>query len=174
MNNVLNRIKNYEGSILGIGIKEQKLKDAIWKNKRIYTCDLLEDEEEISGKSICYNIDKKTVQIKKLYQAYGKNKIDYILCNIENMNRFLPYIWRDAFYIGKKEICFYGKFTEEDASIFMQKCKRYNVKIEQIKEKNYLFFFMKKASIPRYKSYLYFWFDKINLFLDKISEILEQ
>lgn len=174
MDNVLNRIKNYEGCILGIGIKEQIVKDVIWNNHKIYKCDLLEDIKEKNEETTSLETYKKVVQIKNLYQTYRKNKMDYILCNIDGMTPYLPYIWRDAFAISKKEICFYGTFTKEEIPIFLKRCKRYSHKIKQIKGKKCLFFFIEKEKVPRYKSYLYFWLDRVNLFLDKISEILEQ
>lgn len=176
MKNLINRIKNYEGAILGINIEEEKIKDAIYQNEKIYKCDLLEDRiskenlEKIKEKTKDY---EKVVPIRNLGKKYKKKKMDYLICDIDKTEKYMPYILRDIFLVSKKEACFYSK-KKEEADLFLEKVKRLETKIEKCKEGKYVFFYLKKKNIPRYKSYLYFFIDEISLFLDKITDFLEK
>lgn len=174
MKNLIDKIEKLEGSILGINITEEKIKDAIAKNEKIYKCDLLEDLNRKEISTLETNTYNKIVQIKALHKVYQKNKIDYLLCNVEKLEKYIPYIWKNAFQISKKEICFYGIFSKEKKEEFIKKCRRYKSNVKEKNEGKYTFFYIQTEKVPRRKSYFYFILDEVNLFLDKITEILEK
>lgn len=174
MKNLTNKIKKIKGIVLGINIEEQQIKKAIYQNEKIYKCDLLESVKKETKNTQEKENHQKTVQIKKLKKVYHENKVDYLLCNINNIEKYIPYIWKDAFSITKKEICFYGILEKEEKQNFLEKCQRYKGEINRQQEGKYTFFYIQSNKVPWYKSYFYFGIDEINLFLDKITEFLEK
>lgn len=166
-------INSLEGNILGINIKEEKIKEALYHNQKIYKCDLLENRENQSGKRSAKE-NHPVVQIKNLKKAYRKQKIDYLLCNIQNLEKYMPYIWKDAFIISKKGMILYGILDEEASKELYKKCTKYQTNIEKRKAKPYTIFSMASKKVPLYKNYIYFFCDKAYLFFNQITDFLEK
>ena len=128
VNNYLNNvIKNLDGSLIGIGIEEEKTINLIDKNKKINICNLLDcfnPESEEKGKI-------KKIRIRKLRKKFKKNKTNYIICNIEKVDKFKEKFVYDSIYICNKDIYLYDKNNTNLENI----TRRYSrfCELEQIK-----------------------------------------
>jgi len=126
--NKLNEIvKELDGNIIGIGIQDEKILNSISKNNNILECNLLDSfskEEGSKGK------DKK-VKISKLRKKFKKKKTDYIICNIDVVNKFVKKFIPDSIYLNKKYLYLYemNGFNIEKIKKYYS---RYSKNIEQI------------------------------------------
>jgi len=127
--NLYSIISNMSGFVLTIGTDE-KLGKKIKDNDLITRCDILngfskndKNDKSIKKKKI------KTINIKKLRKIYKKKKVDYIICNYEQISKYLKTFIKDSVYINKTKLYFYG---EVDKNI-IKKYERYNSNIS-IKE----------------------------------------
>lgn len=100
-------VKNMNGSLIGIGIKDLDIIHEIDKNKKILMCDLL---NSISPKS--KSTDKKRHKkkyVKNLKKQYKKKNIDNMIINVEEVEKMLKTFIRDSIYINKDQIYYFSK-----------------------------------------------------------------
>ena len=120
-------IKDLNGFVLGVGYLNNKIIDAINKNNNIEV-DLLSNNSLASDKNM---LDKKTrkngkrVNIKKLKKLFRHKKPDYILCNVDSVNKYLKYFIKDSLYITKNKIYIYSDSNNIDLDDLAKKYKRY-------------------------------------------------
>lgn len=135
--NLLEIIKKLEGNIIGIGL-DDKLLSGFTKNNlvNVYT---IERDEKVSA--LCKNKKRKTnsgktINIKKLYKYFKKDSVDYIICNIEEVNDYLKYFIKDSVYLNNKKIYLYGPKEKIDCDLLKKRYKRYksNVEIKEFKD----------------------------------------
>lgn len=119
INNYINNvIKDLEGSLIGIGIEEEKTINLIDKNKNITICNLLD----------CFNPDSdesgklKKIGVRKLRKKFKKNRTNYMICNIEKIDKFKEKFVYDSIYICNKDIYLYDKNDNNLDSVI----RRYN------------------------------------------------
>ena len=121
-------IKDLNGNVLGIGLDE-KLTNLIEKNDKIIECNLL--NSYIKGK-FKRSFFKKTIKIKKLRKVFKKKKVNYIICNYDEIFKYLNTFVKDSIYINKNKLYFYGNI---DINLLKLKYGRYNTKINIIDKK---------------------------------------
>lgn len=128
INNYLNNvIKNLDGSLIGIGIEEEKTINLIDKNKKITICNLLD----------CFNPDSyesgklKKIRVRKLRKKFKKNRTNYMICNIEKIDKFKEKFVYDSIYICNKDIYLYDQNNVNLESV-IRRYSRFS-KIEKIK-----------------------------------------
>ena len=100
-------IKNMNGSLIGIGIKDVDLIEEIDKNNKIVMCDLL-NSVSINSKNVSKK-RKKKIYIKNLKKRYKHNNIDYMIINVDEVIKMLKTFIRDTVYITDKKIYYYSK-----------------------------------------------------------------
>lgn len=134
MNNNLKKdlfdtIKKLNGTLLTIGIDDPKVLIEIDKNKNIYTSYSLKRNNKRLTKEEKNNgyVD---IKISKLNKKL-KNKIDYILCDVNGINIYLRQVINSSFDLVSKKIIFYGVYDEYDVDRIINKYKRYNVKVDK-------------------------------------------
>ena len=74
----------------------------------------------------------KTIKIKKIRKVFKKKKIDYIICNYDEISNYLNTFVKDSIYINKGKLYFYGNI---DVDLLKLKYGRYNVEINLIDKK---------------------------------------
>ena len=99
-------VKNMSGSLVAIGIKDTDIIKAIEKNNKITMCDLLNSVSIISKTTDKKRRKKKYV--KSLKKHYKKNKIDYMIVNVDEVTRMLKTFIRDSIYINQKDIYYFS------------------------------------------------------------------
>lgn len=117
-------IENLNGNVLGIGLDE-KLINYIEDNNNILECNLL--ESKIKGKKTCFFARTKTIKIKKIRKVFKKKKVDYIICNYEDIYKYLNTFVKDSIYINKNKLYFYGNV---DVELINKKYQRYETVID--------------------------------------------
>lgn len=174
MENYLEKqIKNMEGSLLGIGITSEKIKNAINKNDKITICNLLEENTKGIGKKKFSILNKpRTINIKKIKKIFRKKRVDNIICNIDTIKKFQKTFVRDSVYINKNKLYIFG--DKEDLEIIKEKYERYTKDIELKKEgKEYILTINNEnTKNNKLKDIGYWWIDTGNSFLDFLTLIL--
>lgn len=169
---LIDKVKNISGNLLVIGVESDKVIEEIHNNKNIIISNSLDDDTKNKNKG--KEIKRKVVSIRKIRRLFKKKKIDYLICNIEKLNRFMRNFIKDSIYICKKEVIFYGNINDYDINKLIKRYKRYNVVID-IKEKDkefYLIINAEKAKNNKFKDLLYYIKDSFSDAGDFISEIL--
>ncbi len=124
--------KCLSGNVLGIGVDE-KIAQILEQNERVLNCNLL--NSKVSSISIGKEGKEKKISVKKLRKIFKKKNVDYIVCNIGEMKKHLKTFIRDSVYINKDILYIYNIKDEELKEELIKKYKRYNTKIEEIKDK---------------------------------------
>lgn len=130
INDLKNISKNIDGNIITIGLEYKTVINELDKNKQINNFYSM----EFNGKKRSKNKEKnrkkrKTISIKKIRKIFKKKRIDYIICNSEDINRFLRTFIRDSVYINKKKLYIYGNKKNIDFELIEKRYKRYNTTI---------------------------------------------
>lgn len=135
MNNLIEIINSLKGNLLGIGIIDEKMLDAIENNDNINLCYIL-SSKSLTGKK--FNMTKKgknkKVNIKKLKKQFKKKSIDTIICNYETIKQFYRSFIPNSIYINKGTLYIYG--NKQEIETIKQKYQRYTNEIEIIKTDN--------------------------------------
>lgn len=164
-------VREIEGSLLGIGIKENKILELIEENNKILNCDLLNSNnihsKDGKGKRM------KTISIKKIRKVFKKKRFDYIIANSEELKKYFKTFVRDSIYINKKKIYIYVD-NEYDFSRLETMYKRYNaiMKVEKCKDGNILIIDTSKSKDHKFKNKFYYFFDTIYDVFDNIGDFL--
>ena len=153
-------IKNLDGNVLGIGLTEDLIKE-IEDNDKIVNCNLL--NSYIKGKKK-FSLFNKTIKIKKIRKVFKKKKIDYIICNYDEINNYFNTFIKDSIYINKKKIYYFGNV---DIDFLKYKYGRYNTNII-IKNKNLIEIDVSKAKNNFFKDNYY----RLKDFKDKLVELI--
>lgn len=167
--NIKKYIKNMTGKVIGAGIDNEEIIDAIDKNNKIIECDLLNsiDINTSKGKK------KKKKYVKKLRKKYKKKKVNYVIVNSNKINKYLKTFVRDSIYINNTEIYYYMD-KKEDTENIIKRYKRYNTEIEIIKcdDGNIIRINTSKAKNKFLKDKIYYILDTLSNIADVIGDIL--
>lgn len=125
--------KYLTGNVLGIGVDE-KISDILEKNDKVINCNLL--NSKVKSKEQVKRKKQKKISIKKIRKIFKKKNVDFIICNINEIKKYLKTFIRDSVYINKNLLYIYNIEDNELKNELIKKYKRYNTEIEEIKEKN--------------------------------------
>ena len=126
--------KVVSGNVLGIGVDET-ISEILNQNERVITCNLLNEIVKKSSKVEGKKKRLKRIRIKKLRKVFKKKKVDFIICNMEEIKKYMKTFVKDSIYINKNILYIYNIKDEEIKQEIIKKYKRYNTNIEEIKEK---------------------------------------
>lgn len=172
---LLEIIKKMEGNVIGVGIAS-KLLDGFNKNNRVnvYTIDNAKPGIGISKSKKRTTSSGKTINIKKLYKYFKKDSIDYIICNIEEVNDYLKYFIRDSVYLNNKTLYLYGNKNIIDIDLLKKRYKRYKSILEVKEYKNSLLLIIDNSNkkINWFMNKLYFILDSLYNLVEFISNVL--
>lgn len=120
--------KEVSGNVITIGLEYKTVLDELDKNEKIKELYSM----QFNGKKKIKNKEKgkkrnKVVSIKKIRKIFKKKRIDYIICNIEDITRFLRTFIRDSVYINKSKLYIYGSKNNIDLELIEKRYNRYNV-----------------------------------------------
>lgn len=157
---LIKEISKFKGNILGIGLSN-KLADAVYDNEKIVYCDLLtnEDEKEESTKS-----NGEILNIRDLYKKY-KSNLDFIIINYNKIKKYNIYILKYMNNLPNKKAIIYNI---KNMDIYINRLNKLNIKYKKID--NILIITPNKKN--KFKTLLYFYFDKLKFQIDKLIEIL--
>lgn len=171
-NELLLKIKEINGNVLVIGISDQKVIKAVEANENIIVCNFLDSNME--GKRKIFGKRGKTISIKKIRRVFKKKKIDYIICNLNEISKYLRYFIKDSIFLCKGEVIYIGKFNDYNLDILMKRYQRYNVSInlKENKKEFLLNIDVSKAKNNKMKEIIYFISDILSELSNFISDFL--
>ncbi len=185
-------IKKFEGSVLAIGLNVDLIK-RLEENMNILDLDTLnlidnrrknkfskknldEKVKELREHDEKYKIQRlktKKINIKKLRKYYNKKKTNYLICNYEEIKRFMKYFIKDSVYINNNMLYLYG-ISLEDVKTIVKKYKRYNVLIKPTIKDDYFILEIdnKESKNNKIKDFFYLIHDTIENVVEFIGDIL--
>lgn len=161
------------GNVLAIGV-DNKIIKKLEQNDRIENCNLLDCEMPITKEKNTKKQKGKKIRIKKIRKIFKKKKVDFIICNINHVKKYLKTFIKDSVYINKDMLYIYDIKDENLQEELTKKYKRYNVKIEIIKDENDIILKIdnKKSKTNVFKDFIYLIIDNFFCVIDIISDIL--
>ena len=161
-------VDNLKGSLLGIGLENEKIIDKINNNDKILTCFLLENNKAKKTSKLSFAGHRKKVNIKKLKKVFGKKRLNTVICNFEYAKKFMRHFILQSTLITKDNLYLYGKFTEEELEIIQTKYQRYtnDIIVKKINDDCLI-----KINLSKAKNK--FWRDKIYYFQDLGERIID-
>ena len=121
------------GNVLGIGVDE-KITEILEQNSLVTNCNLLNSYTKQTNKTKTKKQKTKQIRIKKLRKVFKKKKVDFIICNIEEIKKYTKTFIKDSVYINKDMLYIYNIKDEELKQELIKKYKRYNTIVEEIKD----------------------------------------
>ena len=172
--NILKEIKNMKGSLLGIGIDDANMLDAIENNDNIDLCYILSNGGKRKNKKfkLFRKGRTKKINIKKLKKHFKKKSIDNVLCDYKVIKKFYKSFVPNSIYINKGKLLIYGNIKELDR--IKEKYERYtnDIKIEKTNKSFLLIINNKKIKTNIIKTNYYKLKDTFNDALDYLTEFL--
>lgn len=165
--------KVVSGDVLGIGVDET-ISEILEQNERVLNCNLLNSFSNTQNSKQEKKQRLKKIRIKKIRKVFKKKKVDFIICNIDEIKKYLKTFIKDSIYINKDILYIYNIEDEELKKELIKKYKRYNVKIEELKDnkKTILKIDNKLSKTNIFKDTFYLIIDTTIQLLNIISDIL--
>lgn len=121
--------KNINGKVLVIGLENITVEQVLDKNENITELYTMKFNGKKKTKDKSGGRRGKTISIKKIRKIFKKKRVDYIICNIEDISKFLRTFIRDSVYINKTKLYIYGTKENLDIELIEKRYKRYNTSI---------------------------------------------
>lgn len=123
--------KVVSGNVLGIGVDEN-ISGILEQNARVLNCNLLNSFSNTKSTKEEKKQRLKKIRIKKLRKVFKKKKVDFIICNIDEIKKYIKTFVKDSIYINKEILYIYNLKDEETKKEIIKKYKRYNTKIDEL------------------------------------------
>ena len=161
------------GNVLGIGVDE-KISEILEQNDLVTNCNLLNSYSKETNKKQTKKKKLKKIRIKKLRKVFKHKKVDFIICNTEEIKKYLKTFIKDSVYINKDMLYLYNIKDEELKQELIKKYKRYNTIVEEIKDNNEIILKIdnKNSKTNIFKDTLYLIIDTLTQLLNIISDLL--
>ena len=175
MSKLVYDIKNLKGYVLGVGILKDKILTCLEKNDFVEVNILTNNNIEIPKKSKLNNsIDNqkkgKKIIIKKLKKYFKHHKPDYMICNIDDVLRYLKYFVKDSLYITNNKIFIYSNDSKLSLEEIAKRYKRYTKNVEICDD--YILIDSSNYTPSMFKNMYYYIADTVLSLYNFISNIL--
>lgn len=164
-------IQKIEGNVLGFGLNNDDLLDAISDNQHITECNLLNlkghgDNSSSDGKKL------KSFSIRSLRKKFKKKKTNVIIANDEDVQFFYTNFIKDSIYLANREI--YLFFYSNDYEKVIKRYKRYHTKIKVISCSDGIILKIDVTNIKstRWKDFKWNMIDQVSNVVDIITDIM--
>lgn len=173
-NELVKVVKNLKGSLLGIGIENEKVINEINKNNSILTCFLLENNKKRSVSKLSFSGKRKKANIKKLKKTFGKKRLNNVICNYEYSKKFMRQFVPGSVAINNGKLYLYGSMTDEEVENIKRKYNRYTKDIEIKKDKDECLIIINNENTSNkfFKDKLYSLMDFGENFMDILTNLL--
>lgn len=122
--------KEATGSFVSIDLQYPTVTSILEKNPNIVNGYLLEFDGKKKGKGKNTKAKRsRNINIKKLRKTFKKKSIDTILCNYEEVQKYMRFFTKDSIYINKGKLYLYGKKEEYVLEDIESYYKRYKTNI---------------------------------------------
>jgi ABC-type xylose transport system substrate-binding protein len=129
---IIKIINESKGTLLGIGLNDEKILDAIEDNDNIHTCYLLSNDTPKDKNFYFFKKGRnKVINIKKIKKYFKKKSLDIIICNYSIIKKFMNSFIYNSIYLNNKTLYIY---SNENLEKELKKYQRYtnDVKIKKI------------------------------------------
>lgn len=169
-----NICKDFSGNVLTIGLEFPTVEDVLDKNEKINKSYSMSFNGKKRTKSHEKGRRDRVVSIRKIRKIFKKKRLDYIVCNIEDIEKFLRTFIKDSVYINKNKLYIYGYKKNMDIELLEKRYQRYNTKIEIIEfDKQVLMIIDNtKSKNNRFKDFFYNISDLCYSFINLIGDLL--
>ena len=124
INDVKKLLKGLKGTLLMVSVNNEYLLDIANKNKDLLEVYFLDRAKIFNGFGKTKKEKTNNVKLRKLKRKF-KNKLDYMLCDVNGINIDLNRVIYNTYNIIGKKIIFYGIYDEYDVDIIASKYKRF-------------------------------------------------
>lgn len=122
--------KDISGNVLTIGLDFPTVEQVLEQNEKIVKSYSMNFNGKKRTKKYEQGQKGKTISIKKIRKIFKKKRIDYIICNIEDIEQFFRTFIRDSVYINKNKLYIYGNKNNIDLELLEKRYSRYDTTIE--------------------------------------------
>ena len=173
MKKIYDITKMTSGNVLGIGV-DKTITEILEQNERVLNCNLLNSYMQETDTNKKSKKRLKRIKIKKIRKIFKRKKVDFIICNIEEIKKYLRTFIKDSVYINKDMLYIYNIKDEDLKEELIKKYKRYNIKIEEIKDDNTTILKIdnKESKNNILKDSIYLIIDSLLAFINIISDLL--
>lgn len=128
----------------------------------------------VKGKKRKGKDKRKILNIKKIRKKFHKKKVDYIICNIEEINCYFKTFIKDSVYINKGKLYLYGEKNKYELEKVKKRYQQYRaeVKEEQFGNQFLLTIHNEKSKTNKFKDIWYSICDFITWLYEVIGDIL--
>ena len=127
INDLKNICKNISGNVISIGLSYPTVESVLEKNDKIINGYILEFTNKKRSKDKNNHGKKnKKISIKKLRKSFKKKSVDTVICNYEDVKKYIRFFVRDSIYINSGKLYIYGKkddYVLEDLEEFYNRYK---------------------------------------------------
>lgn len=163
------------GNFVSIGLSFPTVESVLEKNTNIVNGYILGFDGKKKGKGKHTKAKKsKKISIKKLRKVFKKKSVDTMICNYEDIKKYLRFFVKDSVYINRGELYIYGNLEEYVIEDLESYYGRYQTKIEITEyEKEFLIKIDNSNAKNNWiKDKLYRVKDTVIYFVDVIADIL--
>ena len=128
---LLDSIKEMNGFVLAFGSLEDKLINAIEKNKNIFEFTLLGDY--IKGESGIKGKKSKKLPYRKIRNKFKKKNVEHIIAHYEELGKYRRKFIIDSLYLANKSIDIFIMDKDIDINVIINRYQRYQQNCELIK-----------------------------------------
>lgn len=164
-------IKKMEGNVLSIGLRDEELLEQIYDNEKIIVFNTFNNTENDENPKVRIFKFHKTYSIKKIRKLFKRKKVDYILCNYHDIEKYLRHFIKDSVFINKKDLYIYGNFEYNE---ILKKYQRYkiNFTIFELKDGIVLKIDNTNSKNNKFKDLMYYSIDTAEYIANVIGDIL--
>ena len=161
------------GNVLGIGVDE-KISEILEMNDLVINCNLLNSYTKDVGIKGGKKQRLKKIRIKKLRKFFKKKKVDFIICNVDEIKKYFKTFVKDSVYINKDMLYLYNICDNDLKDELVKKYKRYNTNVEEISDNNGIILKIdnKNSRTNFFKDVFYLVIDSFIQLLNLISDLL--
>ena len=168
MKKIKELLKNVHGDVLAIGLSEEE-ESFLSNNSNITDIATLHNNKNLLKEAKTKIKSKeKNISIKKLRKKFKKNRIDFTICNIDDVSSYLKYIVKDMVFFTKDSIYLYFEKEEALKEKLYEMFHRYQVEIKEEEKENKTYFLIKVNDKKKNKMK-----DRFYLIKDTFDQFLE-
>lgn len=167
-------LKKIDGNVLAIGITDGKMLKLLEENNNITKCNLMNASASSHSRKEKKKRKQKNFNIRNMRKKFHKKKVDYIICNIEEVYPYMKTFIKDSVYINRRKLYFYGEIKRFDIDKIKRRYQKYGSKIEQTFEENYFLITIsnEKSKTNKIKDFYFLIVDFLHFLYEMIGDLL--
>ena len=161
------------GNVLGMGVDDE-ITEILEQNDLVLNCNLLNSYSKSVTKTKGKRQRLKKIKIKRLRKVFKKKKVDFIICNVDEIRKYTKTFIKDSIFINKDMLYIYNIKDDDLKQELIAKYKRYNTIVEEIKDCKTVILKVdnKNSKTNIFKDVFYLIMDTLVQFFNIVSDLL--